>query len=242
MKSLACIFWRKQWFYVEERHHQKWKLFLRLYFEISSPPLQMDVSKSFMLLHWMQKWYTSPLSRRQDKLPTNLLLCLHLWNDMALHLFQQYYDLDTELTYSCFPGYKQTDGFAGAQCFFFNGTARYDLGNIHAMTNRGLEIWTCALPKTIRAGFVNPDKHLLIQMVRARPDVPAYRLRPARGDSQRGDQRRLHHLQMPSKSSNRCIVEIFPADSCEFQLFMRAVMIYSRLDDPSNAYCFTTKP
>ena len=46
-----------------------------------------------------------------------------MWN--TSFQFQHYYDLDTELTYSCFPGYKQTDGFAGAQCFFFNGTARW---------------------------------------------------------------------------------------------------------------------
>ena len=39
--------------------------------------------------------------------------------------FQSFYDLDTELTYTCFPGYKRIDGFQGAQCFFFNGTARW---------------------------------------------------------------------------------------------------------------------
>ena len=52
-----------------------------------------------------------------------LLQVIHSW-DFFFRL-QQYYDLDTELTYSCFPGYKQVDGFAGAQCFFFNGTARW---------------------------------------------------------------------------------------------------------------------
>ena len=49
---------------------------------------------------------------------------IHLCRNTSFQ-FQHYYDLDTELTYSCFPGYKQTDGFAGAQCFFFNGTARW---------------------------------------------------------------------------------------------------------------------
>ena len=39
--------------------------------------------------------------------------------------FQAFYDLDTELTYTCVPGYKRIDGFQGAQCFFFNGTARW---------------------------------------------------------------------------------------------------------------------
>ena len=33
--------------------------------------------------------------------------------------------MDTELTYTCVPGYKRIDGFQGAQCFFFNGTARW---------------------------------------------------------------------------------------------------------------------
>ena len=34
-----------------------------------------------------------------------------------------FYDLDTELTYQCLPGY-QRKGFTEAQCFFYNGTAR----------------------------------------------------------------------------------------------------------------------
>ena len=39
-------------------------------------------------------------------------------------LFQMYYDLDTELSYQCDPGYKRK-GFQVAQCFFYNGTARW---------------------------------------------------------------------------------------------------------------------
>ena len=35
-----------------------------------------------------------------------------------------FYDLDTELTYQCLPGY-QRKGFTEAQCFFYNGTARW---------------------------------------------------------------------------------------------------------------------
>ena len=35
-----------------------------------------------------------------------------------------YYDLDTELSYQCDPGYKRK-GFQVAQCFFYNGTARW---------------------------------------------------------------------------------------------------------------------
>ncbi len=35
-----------------------------------------------------------------------------------------YYDLDTELSYQCDPGYKRK-GFQEAQCFFYNGTARW---------------------------------------------------------------------------------------------------------------------
>ena len=38
--------------------------------------------------------------------------------------FQMYYDLDTELSYQCDPGYKRK-GFQVAQCFFYNGTARW---------------------------------------------------------------------------------------------------------------------
>lgn len=37
---------------------------------------------------------------------------------------QMYYDLDTELSYQCDPGYKRK-GFQVAQCFFYNGTARW---------------------------------------------------------------------------------------------------------------------
>ena len=40
------------------------------------------------------------------------------------NLFQMYYDLDTELSYQCDPGYKRK-GFQVAQCFFYNGTARW---------------------------------------------------------------------------------------------------------------------
>lgn len=35
-----------------------------------------------------------------------------------------FYDLDTELSYQCDPGYKRK-GFQVAQCFFYNGTARW---------------------------------------------------------------------------------------------------------------------
>ena len=35
-----------------------------------------------------------------------------------------YFDLDTELSYQCDPGYKRK-GFQVAQCFFYNGTARW---------------------------------------------------------------------------------------------------------------------
>ena len=49
-----------------------------------------------------------------------------LWIRIKLiQFFQAFYDLDTELTYTCVPGYKRIDGFQGAQCFFFNGTARW---------------------------------------------------------------------------------------------------------------------
>jgi len=37
---------------------------------------------------------------------------------------QMYFDLDTELSYQCDPGYKRK-GFQVAQCFFYNGTARW---------------------------------------------------------------------------------------------------------------------
>ena len=47
------------------------------------------------------------------------------------NLFQMYYDLDTELSYQCDPGYKRK-GFQVAQCFFYNGTARHGI----------LYIWT----------------------------------------------------------------------------------------------------
>ena len=35
-----------------------------------------------------------------------------------------FFDLDTELSYQCDPGYKRK-GFQVAQCFFYNGTARW---------------------------------------------------------------------------------------------------------------------
>ncbi len=37
---------------------------------------------------------------------------------------QVFFDLDTELTYTCLPGYKQT-GSQEAQCFFYNDSARW---------------------------------------------------------------------------------------------------------------------
>ena len=61
-----------------------------------------------------------------------LFSSIDLWNQMiiletnnTLFLWQSFYELDTELTYTCVPGYKRIDGFQGAQCFFFNGTARW---------------------------------------------------------------------------------------------------------------------
>ena len=39
-------------------------------------------------------------------------------------VLQLFYDLDTELTYSCLTGYKRK-GFQEAQCFFYNDSARW---------------------------------------------------------------------------------------------------------------------
>ncbi len=38
--------------------------------------------------------------------------------------FKLFYDLDTELTYTCLTGYKRK-GFQEAQCFFYNDSARW---------------------------------------------------------------------------------------------------------------------
>ncbi len=47
-----------------------------------------------------------------------------LVSDLIWLPLQLFYDLDTELTYSCLPGFKRK-GFQEAQCFFYNDSARW---------------------------------------------------------------------------------------------------------------------
>ena len=111
---------------MNEMHKKQLELFVKGF--IIETQENDQSAGNFELLHECRHKYETSYQFQSSILSTSfnsINQVITLETNNTLFLLKSFYELDTELTYTCVPGYKRIDGFQGAQCFFFNGTARW---------------------------------------------------------------------------------------------------------------------